>query len=97
MSEKRRSSLGTEESSNRPKVMRTSNQLKQSIDSLNESLISDGEEVFFKELPHEILLLTQKIAVCADSCLSDVEGKTVSDVARGTEEGTVWRHPGVCG
>ena len=47
MSEKRRSSLGTEESSNRPKVMRTSNQLKQSIDSLNESLISDGEEVFF--------------------------------------------------
>ena len=73
MSEKSRSTLGTDDSDKRAKVTRTSNQLKQCIDSLNESLISDGEEVFFKELPHEVLQLSQKIAVCIALCTSDVE------------------------
>lgn len=95
MSEKSGNALGSEESSKKPKMMRTSNQLQQCIDSLNESLISDGEEVFFKELPHEILQLSQRIAVCASICVSGVERKAVSVIARRIEKGTVWRHPGV--
>ena len=37
--------------------------LKTQVMDLNESLIHEGENVFFRDLPNEVLLLTQRIKV----------------------------------
>ena len=46
-----------------PKVLQTPEETKTKITELNEKLIQQGEEVFFKELPLEVLMLTERIKV----------------------------------
>lgn len=43
--------------------MQTSEELKVKVNNLNELFIQQGEDVFFKELPVEVLLLTERIKV----------------------------------
>ncbi|KAK8793631.1 hypothetical protein WA171_002764 [Blastocystis sp. BT1] len=43
------------------RVLQTSEETKARITDLNEKLIQQGEDVFFKELPVEVLLLTERI------------------------------------
>lgn len=38
--------------------------LRSKVSRLNESLIQDGENVFFSDLPNEVILLTNRIKVC---------------------------------
>ena len=45
------------------RVLQTSEETKARITDLNEKLIQQGEDVFFKELPVEVLLLTERIKV----------------------------------
>lgn len=51
------------ETSKDSRIMQTSEELKVKVNNLNELFIQQGEDVFFKELPVEVLLLTERIKV----------------------------------